>query len=133
MATEVLSARILPVTPENEYWFAEGCHILELSNGMHDEALSIARARVAAGSVTRWHRLHGITERYVIESGTGIVEIEGLTPQAVSPGDVAIIPAGRRQRICNNGTQDLRFLALCTPRFVPDAYEDVDTPRNGSV
>jgi len=118
---------IVPHAPEREYWFAEGCFILELSNSAEDPALSIARARVLPGGVTRWHQLRGITERYLVESGSGRVEVGDESPREVGPGDVVIIPPGCRQRIRNTGSQDLIFLALCTPRFVPEAYEDVDT------
>jgi oxalate decarboxylase/phosphoglucose isomerase-like protein (cupin superfamily) len=31
-----------------------------------------------------------------------------------------------RQRITNIGKDDLVFLAICTPRFSQDAYEDID-------
>ena len=109
-----------------EYFFAEGCHITELSNGSHDNGLSVARARVPAGVTTRWHRLHGIAERYVIVSGDGEVEVGTLAPQRVQAGDVVIIPAGCRQRIANRGTDDLVFLAICTPRFRAGAYVDVE-------
>ena len=30
---------------------------------------------------------------------------------------------GDDQRITNTGEDDLIFLAICSPRFVPDAYE----------
>lgn len=116
---------ILPYTPSAEYWFPEGCHILELSNSPHDPALSIARARVPAGGATRWHRLAGMTERYVVLEGRGRVEVGDLPPREVGPGDVVLIPPGCRQRIANTGPADLVFLALCTPRFTPAAYEDL--------
>lgn len=116
---------ILPFAPSVEYEHPEGCHILELSNGPHDPALSIARARVPAGGTTRWHRLVGTTERYVVLEGRGRVEVGDLPPREVGPGDVVLIPPGCRQRIANSGTADLVFLALCTPRFTPAAYEDL--------
>lgn len=116
---------ILPYTPSAEYWFPEGCHILELSNSPHDPALSIARARVPPGGTTRWHRLAGTTERYVVLEGRGRVEVGDLPPREVGPGDVVLIPPGCRQRIANTGPADLVFLALCTPRFTPAAYEDL--------
>ena len=109
-----------------EYFFAEGCHITELSNGPHDEGLSVARARVPAGVTTRWHRLHAIVERYVIVSGEGEVEVGTLAPARVQVGDVVIIPAGCRQRIANHGTGDLVLLAICTPRFRAAAYVDLE-------
>jgi mannose-6-phosphate isomerase-like protein (cupin superfamily) len=104
----------------------ERCWIRELANHDGDAAASIARARVAPGVTTRWHRLHGIVERYVITAGRGRVEVEGLPPQIVGVDDIVLIPAGQRQRIRNDGADDLVFLAICTPRFRWDAYEDVD-------
>ncbi len=60
------------IEPEREYFTAEQCHILELSNSADDAAVSIARARVTPGVTTHWHRLIGIAERYVIVEGRGI-------------------------------------------------------------
>lgn len=107
-----------------EYFFHEGCHIIELDNEASDPALSIARARVEPGKTTRWHTLQHTVERYVIISGDGLVEVGTEPARAVSAGDVVIIPANCRQRIHNNGADDLIFLALCTPRFVPENYLD---------
>ena len=89
-------------------------------------AVSIARARVTPGVTTRRHRLAGITERYVILEGNGRVDVSGMTSQPVGPGDVVLIPPGCSQRITNTGRVDLVFLAVCTPRFVPEAYGDLD-------
>lgn len=111
--------------PSREYFFPEGCFINELSNSGADPALSVARARVPPGGITRWHRLHGVTERYVILQGSGRVEVGGSPPRTVGPGDVVIIPALCPQRIANLGEEDLVFLALCTPRFTADCYEDI--------
>ena len=109
--------------PGDEYAIPEGCLILELSNSEADPDLSVARARVAPGVTTQWHRLRDIAERYVILEGEGRAEIGGLAPQEVRPGDVVLIPASCRQRIANTGPGNLVFLALCTPRFRQDAYE----------
>lgn len=103
----------------------ERCAIAELSNLPEDPEVSIARARVAPSITTRWHRLLGIAERYVILEGRGVVEIGELPPQPVRPGDVVLIPPQCRQRIRNDGDADLLFLAICSPRFVWDAYEDL--------
>ncbi len=125
-----MKAAILAVDESRERLTEEQCAILELSNTADDEAVSIARARVAPGVSTRWHRLEGIAERYVILEGNGVVEVSDLPAQIVYAGDVVIIPPGERQRIRNNGTTDLVFLAICTPRFRWEAYEDIDsTPR----
>ena len=121
-----MKPRILPLQSGSEFFTDELCHITELSNSAEDEALSIALARVEPGITTRWHRLAGITERYVILAGQGVVEIGELPPEAVGPGDVVLIPPGCRQRIRNPGPGDLVFHALCTPRFLASAYEDVE-------
>jgi len=107
-----------------EYWFREGCWILELSNSAEDPEASIARARVPPGGATRWHRVAGTTERYVILEGRGRVEVGDRAPREVGEGDVVLIPRAARQRIENVGEGDLVFLAICTPRFVPEHYEE---------
>lgn len=116
-------------TPDSaaEFFTAEKCHILEISNSPDDPDCSIARARVEPGVTTRWHRLAGTAERYVILEGRGRAEIGELPPRNVGPGDVVLIPPGVRQRITNAGNRDLVFLAVCTPRFRPEAYEDIES------
>lgn len=110
----------------DEYYFEEGCFIIELHNTPVDPAVSVARARVEPGRTTRWHSLAGIEERYLIVEGSGRVEVGDLAPRDVRPGDAVRIPPGCRQRIANTGTVDLIFLAVCTPRFVAAAYRDLD-------
>jgi mannose-6-phosphate isomerase-like protein (cupin superfamily) len=112
--------------PADEFSTPEGCYIAELSNTPDDPGVSIARARVEPGVTTRWHRLRETTERYCIISGRGRVEIGDLPAQEVHAGDVVLIPPMCRQRIANIGTEDLIFIAVCTPRFSVDVYEDVD-------
>ena len=114
-----------------EYYFQERCYISELSNSDNDPQMSVARARVEPGVTTRWHRLRDTSERYCILSGTGLVELGDSDPQAVSAGDMVLIPALCPQRICNTGDTDLVFLAICTPRFVVDCYEDIETEIQG--
>ena len=114
------------MAPEAEFYTAERCFINELLNIDADPDASIARARVPPGVTTRWHRLRGTTERYVLLSGNGRVEAGNLPAQDVSAGDVVLIPPGLRQRITNSGVEDLIFLVVCTPRFRPDNYEDID-------
>jgi mannose-6-phosphate isomerase-like protein (cupin superfamily) len=109
----------------NEFYSPEKCHITELSNTPEDPDASIARARVEPGETTRWHRLRETAERYFIIQGRGRVEIGELPPQEVSAGDIVLIPPMCRQRISNIGSQDLIFLAICTPRFSNDVYEDI--------
>ena len=114
------------INASGEFYTPEGCYINELSNIDADPDASIARARVRPGVTTRWHRLVGTTERYVLLSGAGTVEVGELPAQGVGPGDVVLIPPGCRQRITCVGNDDLVFLAICTPRFHPGAYQDID-------
>jgi mannose-6-phosphate isomerase-like protein (cupin superfamily) len=116
--------------PASEYYFDEGCYITEFSNSSRDSRVSIARARVPPGVTTCWHFLEDITERYVIMEGTGRVEVGELQPQPVGYGDVVIIPPGVHQRITNTGDSDLIFLAICSPRFQPSSYRNVEPGHN---
>ena len=109
-----------------EFHTSEGCYIIEQSNSPDDPELSIARAKVAPGTTTRLHRLNRTTERYCIVSGTGIVEVGDLPPTKVAAGDIVIIPPMCLQCITNTGTADLIFLAICTPRYCDDVYEDIE-------
>ncbi len=96
---------------------------------MNDESspgLSIARARVESGMTTAWYKLNGVTEHYLICSGQGRVDVEGISNQDVSEGDVISIPPNAPQRITNTGTEDLIFFAICTPCFTPACYIGLD-------
>lgn len=121
-----MKASIRHPNPGDEFDTPEKCYIIELSNTPEDPAASIARARVAPGVTTRWHRLRGTAERYYIVSGRGRVEVGKLQPQEVTAGDIVLIPPMCRQRIANIGSEDLVFLAICTPRFSNDVYEDME-------
>jgi mannose-6-phosphate isomerase-like protein (cupin superfamily) len=112
--------------PAAECYTAEACYINELSNTANDPDVSIARARVAPGVSTRWHRLMATTERYVILEGNGLVEVGNLPAQAVGAGDVVLIPPMVIQRITNIGPNDLIFLAICSPRFQSSCYLRAD-------
>lgn len=112
-------------TPENEYFFIEGCYINELSNQASDADVSIARAKVRPGVTTQWHQLVNTVERYIILEGNGLVEVGDKPAEPVFPGDIVIIPASTPQRITNNGDSDLIFLAICTPRFIEKNYQIV--------
>ena len=123
-----MKARVKSFDAQGEYFTPELCHINELANSADDPDASIARARVGPGVTTRWHRLTGTAERYVILEGRGRVEVGDVRPHDVGPGDVVLIPPLCRQRITNIGASDLVFLAICTPRFRPDVYEDLELP-----
>lgn len=125
-----MDAAILKFNVVSEYHTDELCYINELSNTAIDPDVSIARARLKAGITTRWHRLHGITERYVILDGQGLVELGDCPAHEVKAGDVVLIPPLCPQRITNKGVDDLIFLAICSPRFEQNAYEDIEHQMN---
>ena len=116
-----MKAEIVLKAGREERFTEERCFIAEMWNDSRDPDVSIALARVKAGEITELHRL-AVDERYVILSGRGRVEIEGLEPAPVGPGDVVLIPAGKTQRIANRGAEDLVFFCICTPRFEPGHY-----------
>jgi mannose-6-phosphate isomerase-like protein (cupin superfamily) len=117
----------------SEFYTREHCYITETCNFPDDPDVSVARARVEPGVSTRWHRLSGITERYVILSGTGLVEVGELPAEEVSAGDVVVIPPMCAQRISNTGNDDLVFLAICSPRFSDDCYEDIENAQRAAT
>lgn len=108
-----------------EVFTSERCFILELWNSPADPDVSVARARVEPGVSTALHAL-SVDERYVIVSGRGEVEVAGVDVREVGPGDAVLIPAGVAQRIRNLGSDDLIFLCICTPRFQPASYRDLE-------
>ncbi len=116
------------ITPNaQEYYFSsEKCFITELSNSEDDKEMSIAKARVRPGITTCWHRLRGTTERYLILSGCGFVEVGESYSRNVTEGGVVVIPPMTRQRITNTGEEDLIFLVICSPRFLPEVYESLE-------
>jgi mannose-6-phosphate isomerase-like protein (cupin superfamily) len=124
---DAMKETILRFDSGSEFFIPEGCAVVELSNRADDPDVSIARARVPPGATTRWHRVAGTAERYVILEGRGRVEVGTLDAQEVGPCDVVWIPPGCRQRITNSGAGNLIFLAICTPRFRMENYEDLSS------
>lgn len=126
MRDSILKPEVKRAVHRHEEKTAEGCFILEIANDGLDDAVSIARARVEPGGSTKWHRLRETSERYVIVSGAGRVELQGLAPADAGAGDVVRIPPDTLQRIKNTGEEDLIFYCICSPRFQPENYEEVD-------
>jgi len=126
MSSRLKQVTYLPVDESAEYLSEERCHILELSNGEEDPAVSIARARVEPGVSTRPHSLNGTDERYLILAGQGLATIGAEPPRLLRPGDVVLIPPGTSQQIENTGSEDLVFLCICSPRFRWQNYRALD-------
>lgn len=110
---------------KSEFWTEERCYITELLNDAASPEASLAIARVEPGVTTQLHKLVGVSERYVVRKGRGIVEIDGVT-QPLGLGDQAVIPADAAQRITNTGTEDLEFYCVCVPRFRPGSYVSLE-------
>ena len=120
---------IIKSNPNAEYFFEEGCYILEYSNSDKDADLSIARARVSPNTSTQLHKLSNTIERYFIIEGKGEITLGPYQQQKekhslVEAGDTVIIPADCPQAIRNTGDSDLIFLVMCTPRFKPEHYSE---------
>lgn len=111
----------------DEFYTSERCKITELLNKSIDEDCSIAKASVAPGVSTQLHALQGTTERYIILQGQGHVTINGQKPLPVAYLDTVLIPPDTSQKITNTGTVELEFLCICTPRFKPENYHNLET------
>ena len=109
----------------SEFWTTERCFIQEILNDPSQPNNSLAIARVPPGVTTQLHRLHGTEETYIIKRGGGVLEIDGEKAE-LQLGDAIIIPAGASQKISNIGDEDLEFFCLCTPRFLPECYENLE-------
>jgi len=112
----------------NEFFIDEGCHVVELHNTPSDPAVSIARARVERGMATALHTVD-VDEKYFILAGEGRVEVGEEPARVVGPGEVVVIPRGVSQRITNLSDEDLVFLCICTPRFQPSSYHELEPRR----
>jgi mannose-6-phosphate isomerase-like protein (cupin superfamily) len=121
MASEVKKSSTTP-----EFETEERCYIAEIANDSGDKLVSIARARVWPGVTTTWHKLNGVTERYIIVSGHGSVELGDHDPMDVCEGDVVRIPANTPQKIKNTGKLDLIFYCICSPPYRKGCYVNLE-------
>jgi len=118
-----------PAERKNEYYTDERCFITELCNTPVAPEGSLAIARVSIGTTTQLHSLDGIDETYIVIEGEGKVEVDGNS-FLIAEGDQVAIPSGTPQRVTSIGAVDLRFYCLCTPRFVPETYINLEMARN---
>ncbi len=125
-------AGLLRQTAGQPFYTEERCFITELLNDPQCAEVSLARCRVEPGVTTQLHRL-SVAERYVVESGAGLMELDGEPAFAIEPGDSVVIPAGCAQRVKNTAAEDLVFLCVCTPRFEAPHYENVETEATPSL
>lgn len=111
--------------PATEVWTAERCFITELLNNDSQPEVSLARTRVEPGVTTQLHQL-SVFEWYIVESGNGCMRVGDEKPFSVNPGDTVTIPKHAPQQIANTGHEDLVFLCVCTPRFLPECYTSLE-------
>lgn len=116
---------LLPGPPPPPFDTDERCTITEILNDPACPEVSLALAEVAPGVTTRLHAVENTRECYIILSGRGEVEVNGVRAP-VGPGDRVVIPAGAPQRIENTGDGTLAFHCLCAPRFRQQAYRDLE-------
>lgn len=110
---------------DKEYHIDEDCYIIEILNERDHPHMSIARARVLPNVKTKSHALKQTTEYYHILSGNGIAYI-GTDIFEVRKGDVVKIDPDISQSIHNVGEEDLLFLCICLPRFLPSNYMNLE-------
>lgn len=108
-----------------EFFTDERCFIIELLNTDASPAVSLAIARVEPGVTTQLHVLKGVTEVYVLQQGSGIMQV-GDEQHSVGVGDQVTIAADTAQCIFNDGDVDLVFYCICTPRFMVDCYVNLE-------
>ena len=109
-----------------EFWTDERCFITECLNSDEIEEFSLAIARARPAVTTQLHCLRDTKEIYIIRKGTGLVLV-GQQEFEISVGDSVIIPPNTPQRITNlSNSEDLEFYCHCSPRFVPEAYENLE-------
>ncbi len=109
------------------FYTEERCYITELLNTPRCAEVSLAHCRVEAGETTQLHSLE-VAERYVVQSGSGLMQLDDEPGFEIRPGDCVLIPPGCAQRVKNTGSDDLEFLCVCTPRFEPRHYENLERP-----
>ena len=125
-------AGLLRSVSPTPFYTEERCFITEFLNSLECEEVSLAQCRVTPGVTTQLHALE-VAERYVIQHGNGLMELRGSEVFAVAPGDCVLIPAGCPQRIRNEGSEDLVFLCVCTPRFAPGHYVVLETENTAGI
>lgn len=117
----------MPDKAKPEVYTGERCFIRELVNDAAWPEVSVARCRVERGVTTQRHALD-VHEWYVVQEGSGRVEVGDGPERLVGPGDAVAIPAGTPQSIANVGDTDLVFLCICAPRFRPAGYTSLEGP-----
>lgn len=86
------------------------------------QKMSIAEIKIPAGVHIIEHHHEVMEEIYFVQSGSGIMNINGLD-QKVEQGDTIVILPGERHSIRNNTNEDLYLIVSCTPPWTPECLK----------
>ncbi len=89
--------------------------VLHPDNDQVDLAYSIAFAKIEVGRVSLFHQLKS-SEVYIFLKGEGRIYIDD-EQQAVTGGDVVMVPAMANQYVENQGDTDLEFYCIVSPAW----------------
>ena len=80
---------------------------------------SLARIVIPPGKSSEPHFHKVSQETYYILAGEGLMQVDGVEFLA-RPGQACLIETGEIHQISNPGKDDLVFLAVCVPAWVPE-------------
>jgi mannose-6-phosphate isomerase-like protein (cupin superfamily) len=80
---------------------------------------SVAVVVIPPGGTSAVHYHHVSEETYFILRGTARMVIDG-TSFELGPGQACLIQPLERHQIFNEGGEDLKFVAVCAPPWVPE-------------
>ncbi|MBA2294186.1 MAG: cupin domain-containing protein [Actinobacteria bacterium] len=104
------------LTEAEPFMTKDGSTIRELH---HTELQSLAEATLEPGQGTQRH-YHGVTEEiYLVTSGGGTLEVDGVSRE-VATGDAVLIPPGAWHELVA-GPAGAQLLCMCVP---PYSHED---------
>ena len=107
-------------TPQGEIIF-ELIGKQELSGGTSKH--SLAQITILPGYSSALHYHKNSEETYYILKGEGWMRID-QREISLQPGQACLIEPGEQHQIINQGKNDLEFLAICAPAWVPeDSFE----------
>ncbi len=77
-----------------------------IKKGQIKNLIKFSQAYLKAGQISSEHIHEDLTEVFLIESGTGIVKVDGKVNQ-IKAGDCIIIEPGEGHEYLNTGTEEL--------------------------
>lgn len=95
--------------------------IYELIGKVHDKnvAHSIALVEMKPGAFADQHYHPVIEESYYILKGHPLMVVDG-EEKRLAPGQAILISPKSMHQIFNDTNEDVEFLAICAPAWVPD-------------